>query len=264
MVQQAAGPLPGAEGPERRIHFLLEQVQEARHRQVNLVGTGLGTGRRRRVALDALEHGADAGVHHPRAQCLAKDQLVKVLRLQVERAPRRDHAGVAPAHVGGELGGLHGACSRPQESGQPGQVDALGFDVHGHDVARFAGRLVGDVGLHDRHLAVLPGAVAQADAQRALQGDVQQDRALGVHGRRAQQTGVEDPVGRDPHHAFGAAAAPRRPPRALQIRQGHRSSPGPADCGWCRSRPGEPTCTPTAGDRATADPGVRPGASGSP
>src|SRR6202047_1992359 len=78
-VQQMPRALPGAKGPKRDAGLVLEQMQEARWRQVN---RRRAVGRGHLAAGEIIEHQSrtsDAMIHAAIGQPLAKRQLVELL-----------------------------------------------------------------------------------------------------------------------------------------------------------------------------------------
>src|SRR4051794_1851434 len=78
VMQQAAGTAPGSKAAERHTDFGLEEVQEAREREVDLACTVLTGGWRRGVPLDALQHQRDALVQAADWQRVAEEHRVEV------------------------------------------------------------------------------------------------------------------------------------------------------------------------------------------
>jgi hypothetical protein len=207
MVQQAAGPLPRTHVAKRNAHLFLEQMPEARDRQVHARSAFVGGNGTGRIGLDALQHARDALVERARGQRRAEEAPVEIARVQVERAALRSKPAMDLAHMRREVGCVHRAA-QAQERRQPARVDRLGLDQHDEHVAALAGDLVGHVRLDDRDFGRLPFAPVEPHAQSAIDRDVRDEGPLRVQASGAEKAGIEEAVLRDPHDAVGAGAAP--------------------------------------------------------
>ncbi len=210
-VEQVARPLPGPASAEGDAGLLLEEMQEARDREVR---QRRAIGRRQRLAgivAEERQDAADARIHPARGERRAEDGRVEGGGVHGLLGGVCAKAVIGLAQAAGE----DGLVERGKLGGKPRQglgIDAFRLDQHADDARMFGVDAVLGIGRHDRRLDRTLGRAHGPDAQASLhagKGDEGAQRALL---RPAEEARVEDALGPDQHEPFRAE---RRIPHAF-------------------------------------------------
>src|SRR5229473_8392794 len=214
--------LPGAKCPKRDAGLVLEQMQEARWRQLDRCGA---VGRGHLAAGEIIEHqsgASDAMIDVAIGQTLVKRQLVE-FRSGKTATPLLPAQGL----VSGTNALRDGRRLRSANSGAQAfhgrGLDRFRFDHEANDRGMLAFNAVGHVRPNQRHFTDHLG-LALGDLEASLHRNVDVEATAGPFSRPAQQARIKHPLGADQH----------QPPRITAIPVVHGSSLPGAISGSCR------------------------------